>query len=203
AEPRLRGGLLGELEGLRDALAIVDHILREAERYPLLRTIGPSGQHHINHSRGADQPRNADRAAATDEDSEPSFRQGIIGAALGNPNMRGSGKLQTAADHRALQYGDHGYLRMLDLVECPMKRSREANAGLRTNFRERRQIGSGGKVLPLAIDDDGARAFRRVAEEALDARDHRGIERIPLGRAGQAQKRDRTTLTDDQTVCED
>ncbi len=53
------------------------------------------------------------------------------------------------------------------------------------DIREGRKIGASRKVFPLAVQDNGARLFRRMAEKGLDAGDRRVVQGISLGRSRQ------------------
>ena len=103
-----------------EALAIFHQILREAQRHPLFRRIGPPGQHHISHAGDADEARQAGRAAAADENAALAFGQGIKRTRLRHADMGGAGQFQPAADHRALQHGNHRHAGKLDSVKGPM-----------------------------------------------------------------------------------
>ena len=78
---RVAGDALGQLERLVAGLAVGDQVLRQAGALALLGVVDAAGQHHVGHARGADQPRDAHRAAAADEDAALAFGQGVEGAA--------------------------------------------------------------------------------------------------------------------------
>ena len=49
------------------ARAVVDEVLRQADRGAFGGVVDAAGEHHVGHARGADQARDARRAAAADE----------------------------------------------------------------------------------------------------------------------------------------
>ncbi len=59
-----------------------------------------------------------------------------------------------------------------------------------------REIEPGGEMLAFARQQHAARAFRRRAEECLDAEDGVVVERVALLRPVQPQDRDVTLLLD-------
>ena len=56
--------------------AVVDQVLRQADALAFLGVVDAAGEHHVGHARGADQARDARRAAAADEDAALCLRAG-------------------------------------------------------------------------------------------------------------------------------
>ena len=84
---------------------------------PFVGVVDAAGQHHVGHPRGADQARDARRAAAADEDAALALGQAVEGALLGDADVAARGQLEAAADHRAMQHRDHRHAAELDLLE--------------------------------------------------------------------------------------
>src|SRR5882757_9080185 len=99
--------------------------------------------------------------------------------------MCSSGELQTATDDAAVKDSDDRHTAILNPVESAVPGPRTANAGRRADVDNGRKIGTGRKMLPLAVQDNGARLLRRIAEEGLDAGDRRIVQGISFGRARQ------------------
>ena len=110
--------------------------------------------------------------------------QSVVRAAFSDPDMCSSGELQTAADDGAVQYSDDRHA-ILNQVESTVPGPRTANAGGRAEIRDGRKIDTGRKMLPLAVQDNGARLLRRIAEEGLDAGDRRIVQGVSFGWARQ------------------
>ena len=81
--------------------------------------------------------------------------------------MRGSGELQPAADHRAMQHGDRRDLAELDLAEGAMPQPGMGDALLDVALFQLAQIEAGGKMLALAMQQHGADIVRQRGEESL------------------------------------
>ena len=111
--------------------------------------------------------------------------QRVERAAFSDPDMCSSGKLQTASNDAALKYGDDRHTAILNSVESAVPGLRTANAGRRADIRNGRKIDTCRKMLPLAVQDNGARLLRRIAEEELDAGDRRIVQGISFGRPRQ------------------
>ena len=111
--------------------------------------------------------------------------QRVVRAAFSDPDMCSSGKLQTASDDAAVKYSNDRHTAILNPVESAVPGPRTANAGRRADVDNGRKIGSGRKMLPLAVQDNGVRLLRWIAEEGLDAGDRRIVKGISFGRARQ------------------
>ena len=125
---RVSGDALRQFEALGEAFAVLDEIRGQPDGLAFLGGICAAGQHHVHHARDADQRRQSHRAAAADIDAATAFRQRVVGRALGDAHMRGGGKLETAADHCAMQHGNHRHFAELDLVERPVPEARMGDA---------------------------------------------------------------------------
>jgi hypothetical protein len=97
----------------------------------------------------------------------------------------GSGKLQTTTYASAVEYSDDRHIATLDPVDSAVPGSRTLNAGRCADMHEARKIHPGRKMRPLAVQNDGARLLRRIAEEGLDAGDRHIGQGISFGRARQ------------------
>ena len=157
-------------------------ILRKAVGRAFGGGIDPAGQHHVGHPRHADQPRQPHRSAAADEDTALALGQREIGARLGDADMRGTGQLQPAADHRALQRGDDRHAAVLDAVEHPVPHLRVAQALGGVVLGQFGQVEAGREMIADAVDDNGADVVGQIGEAILDREDDAVIERIALGR---------------------
>src|SRR5260370_10715608 len=111
--------------------------------------------------------------------------------------MRSSRKPQTAPDDGAVQYGDNRRMAILNPVEGTVPGLRTSNAGQSADIYDGRKIDAGRKMLSLAVQDNGPRLFRRIAEEGLDAGDRLIVQGIPFGRAPHTEQRHRTALAFD------
>src|SRR6267378_1052008 len=75
-----------------------------------------------------------------------------------------------------------------------------ANALSYADLSDIGQVKASGEIAALSVQNNGARAIRRGAEEGLNTGDHVAIQRIALGRTGQPQQCHRTLLAHAQTV---
>ena len=66
--------LLGEFDALGQTGAGGNEIVRDADRLTFFGAVAAAGEHHVRHPRGADEARQANRAAAADEDAAAAFR---------------------------------------------------------------------------------------------------------------------------------
>ena len=187
---RIAGDALRQFEALGEALARLDQIGGQPHGLAFLGRIGAAGQHHVHHARDADQPRQPHRAAAADIDAAAALRQRVIGRALGHAHMRGGGQFQPAADHRAMQHGDHRHLAELDLLEGAVPEPGMGDALGDVVLLEFAEIEAGGEMLALAMQQHGADAVRQRGEEGLDAENGLVVERIALVRTRQPQHGD-------------
>ena len=183
-ERRIAGDALRQFEALGEALAGLDQIGGEPHGLAFLGRIGAAGEHHVHHARDADQPRQPHRAAAADIDAAAAFRQRVIGRALGDAHMRGRRKLQPAADHRAVQHGDHRHLAELDLLEGAMPEPGMGDALRDVALLQFAQVEAGGEMLAFAGEQHGADVVGQRGEESFDAEDGLVVERVALVRRG-------------------
>ncbi len=100
------GDALRELKTFCKTLAGFHQVSRQTDVLAFFGRIRAAGEHHIHHSRGADQPRQADRTTTAYINAAAAFGQRVVGRLLGDAHVRRSGKLKTAADHRAMQNSD-------------------------------------------------------------------------------------------------
>ena len=118
--------------------------------------------------------------------------QAVIGRALGDPDMGRGGKLEPAADHRAVHGGDDRGASELDRLERPVPHARMQNA-----FERIMALGDLGKVEPgremlaLAGQHHRANVLRQPGEERLEPQHGHIVERVAFFRSRQAQMRDR------------
>ena len=173
---------LGQLERLGEALAGVDHVLRDADREPFLRVVDAAGEHHVGHARGADQARDARRAAAADEEAPLAFGQAVERARLGDAHVARGRELEAAADDRAVQHRDHRHLAELDLLERGVPRARMDDAFGDAALGDLGEVEAGAEVIALAAHDDRARRLRQVDEGGVQLRDQRVADGVALGR---------------------
>ena len=188
---RIGGDALGQLDALREPLALADQIMREAEGLPLLGAVGAAGEHQVHHARDADQARDAHRAAAADKDAARAFGQRVVGGTLRDADVRRGRKLQPAADHRAMHHGDDRHAAELDLVEDAVPDGRMRNALFGAQHFQLGQIEAGGEMLAFGVQHDGFHARGQRVEERLDAEHGRVVQRIALLGTRQGQDRDR------------
>ena len=105
--------------------------------------------------------------------------------------MRRGGKLEPAADHRAVQHRDDRHAAELDALEGAMPGPRMLDAGEGVALGQFGQIEPGAEMLALAGEHDGADVLRQRAEESLDAAHGRIVERVALLARDEPQHRDR------------
>ncbi len=181
-ERRVLGDALGELDALGEAFAVLDQVMREAHGVAFLGVVDVAGQHHLLHPRHADEPRQPHRGAAADIDAAAAFGQRVVGRALGDAHVRGCGKLEPAADHRAVQHRDHRRLAELDVLECavPARRMLDAFGGVALG--ELGEIEARGEVLAFAVEHHGLDVFGQRGEERLQPQHSGVVERVALVR---------------------
>ena len=105
---RIAGDAVREFDALGEAFAFVDQILREPDAWPSsAESVRPVSIMSITRaapisggSRTEPPPPTIDAAAG--------LGQRVKGGAFGHPHMRRGGEFEPAADHRALQHGNHG-----------------------------------------------------------------------------------------------
>ena len=156
--------------------------MRKAVGRAFGRRIDASGQHHVGHPRNSDQPRQPHGAAAADEDAALALRQCEIGGRLGDADVRGAGKLEPAADHRALQRGNHGHAAVLNAVEDTVPHLRMAQAFGGVVLGQLRQVEAGGEMVADAVDHNGASVIREFCKALADGENNAVVQRVALGR---------------------
>ena len=110
--------------------------------------------------------------------------------------MRGAGEFQPAADHRALQRGDHRHAAILNAVEHPVPHLRMPQAVGGVVLGQFRQIEAGGEMIADAVDHHGADVIREIGEAILDRQDDAVVQRVALGRAVEADGQHRARCLD-------
>ena len=193
-ERRIAGDALGELERLGHAGAVVDEILRQPDRLAFFGAERAAGQHHVHHAGDADQRRQPHRAAAADENAAASLRQRVVGRAFGHADMHRGGELQSAADHRAVQHGDHRHLAELNALEGAVPGARMRDAAEHVALFQLGEVEAGAEMLAVAGQHHGANFGRQGVEERHHALHQRVVERIALLGPMQPQDRDRAAL---------
>ena len=90
--------------------------------------------------------------------------------------MACGGKLEPAADHRAVQHRHHRHLAEFESLEhaMPMREWCDAFGGVALG--QFAQIEAGGEMLALAVQHDGLDVVRQRREEGLDAADGRVVD---------------------------
>src|SRR6185369_4636045 len=109
-----------------------------------------AGEHHVGHSCGADQARNARRAAAADEEAALPFGKAVERARLGDANVTRRRKLEAAADDSAVQHRDDRHLAELDALERGVPRARVDDALGDAALADLGEVEAGAEVIALA-----------------------------------------------------
>ena len=190
--------VIGALPAMRSASSIAfasagagfDDVVGKSERSAFFGPVGAPGQHHVDDPGGADQPRQAHRSAAAEENAAAAFRQGVIGRALRDPDVARGGKLEAAAHHRAMQRRHHRDPAEFDALEGAMPRARMRDPGRDVALGQLGEIEPGAEMLAFAVKHDGLDVIRNGGEEIFDAPDGGVVERVALVRARQAQDAD-------------
>ena len=156
---RIAGDALGELDALGETLAGRDEIVRDPDRLAFLGVIAAPGEHHVHHARGADEPRQAHRAAAADEDAAAAFGERVVGGVFRHPDVAGRRDFQPAADHGAVQHRDHRDLAELDVLERAMPAARMRDALRDVARAQLAEIETRAEMVAFARQHDG---FDRV-----------------------------------------
>ena len=164
----------------------IDDVLRQADALAFVGVDHTTGQHHVGHSRDADQARDSRRAAAADEQAALAFGQRVVGAAFGDADVRRTRELEPAADDGAVQHRDHRDAAELDLLERRMPSARMHQAVGDAALGELRQIETCAEVLAFAAEHDHVHRVRQVDEGGVQLGDQRIVERVALGRAIEA-----------------
>ena len=170
--------------------AVVDDVLRQADGGALLGVVPAAGEHQVGHPGDADQSGHAHRGAAADEDPAHALRQGVERGPLGHPEVRGRSQLETAADHRALERGDHRDRAELDLLEGSVPHARVAHSRQRVPLGHLGEVEAGAEVVTVGVDDHAGDVVGQPDEEPLDPEHRRVVERVALGRTGQGEDGD-------------
>ena len=106
--------------------------------------------------------------------------------------MGRGGEFETAADHRAMQHGDHRHFAELDALEGAMPGPRVFDAGKNVALDELGQIEAGAEMLAVAGEHDGADiAPAAHVKKAPMPRTVWIVERVAFCRAIEPQHRDR------------
>ena len=159
-------------------------------RLAFLGVVAAPGEHHVHHARGADEPRQAHRAAAADEDAAAAFGERVVGGVLRHPDVAGRRDFQPAADHGAVQHRDHRDLAELDVLECAMPAARMRDALRDVARAQFAEIEARAEMVAFARQHDGFDPVRHAGEERLDT-EHRGVvDGVALFRTRQEQNRD-------------
>ena len=127
-ERRIAGDTLGEFDRFGQAGAVIDEILRQPDRLAFLGIERASGEHHVHHAGHAEKRRKPHRATAADENAAAPLRKRVVSRAFRHADMHRGGKLQPAADHRAVQHGDDRHFAELNAFERTMPRARMRDA---------------------------------------------------------------------------
>ena len=167
---------------------------------PSLRVVDAAGQHHVGHARGADQARDARRAAAADEEAALAFGQAVERARLGDADVAGRGELEAAADDRAVQHRDDRHAAELDLLERGVPRARMDDAFGDAALGDLGEVEAGAEVIAFAAQDDRARRLGQVDEGRVQLRDERIADGVALLRPVQAHVQHRARRLDVQQV---
>ena len=156
-----------QLLRLGHLLPLRHDILHDAVALGLVGLEHAAGQHHVLHAGEADQPRHAHRAAAADEDAARALGQAEERRLVGDADVRRRGRLESAAERRAVQRRDERDVaarhRLEIAVAVERKRQPLRAAGLPV-LRGPAQIEPGAEVVAVAEDD----AALRLLAGALD-----------------------------------
>jgi hypothetical protein len=185
----------GEFQRLRQRAAGFSEVLRETIGRAFGRRIDPARQHHVDHPRHADQPRQPHRSAAADENAALALRQREIGRWFGDADMRRAGS--PPADHRAFSAAitRRGYT-----TEHPVPHLGVPQALGGVVLGQFGQVEAGGEMIAYAMDDHGACPLGKIGKTVLDRQDNAVIQRIALGRAVEAHGQHRARLLDLEQV---
>src|SRR5262249_19884988 len=122
--------------------------------------------------------RQSHRAATTDIDAAAAFRQRVVSRTLRDADMRRGSELKSAADHCAMQDGNHRHRAELNLAESPVPESRMGNALANVSLFQFRQVEARREMFAFAGDQHAADILWQRCEELLDAYDGLVIECI-------------------------
>src|SRR5579871_1876115 len=191
---RVAGNALGKLDRRCKAGVRLDDVVGKTEQSAFVSPVAAPGQHHIDDAGSADQPRQAHRSAAAEENAAAAFREGVVGRALGDPDMACSGELEAAAYDRAMKNRHHRRPAELYALESAMPGPRMRNPGRDVALCEFGEIEPGAEMLALAVDDDGFDVVGDGREEVLNALNGGVVQRVALVRATQAEDANRAVL---------
>ena len=97
----------GQRKGFVERCAIWHQVLRQANAFAVLRVVHAAGQHHVRHTRRANQARDAHGAATADKNTTGAFWQRVERGLIGHADVAGACQLQPAANHCAVQRGNY------------------------------------------------------------------------------------------------
>ncbi len=180
-EGRVLGDPFGEFDGFVARLTLRHEVLREAHALAVLCVVNAAGEHHVGHARGADQPRNAHRAATAHKNSTRTFGQGVERALVRHANVARACQFEPAADHGAMQRSNHGGGSELNRVQGRMPHARVQHAGARVAFLQFREVEPGAKVIALAVQHDCTNGVGEVFKHLAQAQDQSVAERVAFG----------------------
>ncbi len=187
---RVRGDALGELDALVQAGMERHHVMREAEMLAFLGVVDVPSEHHLHHTRRADQPRQPYRAAAADEDAAASFRQRVVGRGLRHAHVARGGELEPAAHHRTVHHRDDGHLAELDALERAVPTAGVGDALGDIALGQLAEVEAGTEMIALAVEHHRPDPVRQGGEERLEPEHGRVVEGIALVGARERQDGD-------------
>src|ERR1700739_2998737 len=94
--------------------------------------------------------------------------------------MGSRGELKPAADHRAVQHGDHRHGAEFDTLESAMPGARVFDAFEGIALGKFGKIEPGAEVFAVAGKHHSADIVRQITEKNLDAVHHRIVKRVAL-----------------------
>ena len=182
---RVGGDARGQINGLGQGRACGHQVLRQAHAFAVLRVVHATRQHHVGHAGRANQFGHAHRTATADKNAACAFGQCVEGAVIGHANMAGTGQLQTATDHSAVQGGDDRHAALLDRVQCHVPAARVVNAFAGVTLFEFGQIEPGAKVVTLSVDHGSAGLGRQILKHITQRFNQAVVQGVALGGAAQ------------------
>jgi hypothetical protein len=188
-DERPRGGdPCGEHVALGD---LVD----EARFERLLRADRSAGQHQIERRRHADQPRQPLRSERARQQAEMDFRKPHSRARMRDPAMTRQGKLQAAAERRAVERRHHRLGTGLDAREHRVVGLRAEARKLERGDVTARDEGAPGAVnhrrFEFRVGRELGEPLRQLGDHVRRDRVHRRVVDQQRGDAAAAGKRDR------------
>ena len=171
-----------QLLGLGELLSLRHDVLDDAVAFRLLNLQHAAGQHHVLHAGKTDQPRHAHRAPAADEDPALAFGQCEIGRFVGNANLRGGSRFESAAQCRAMQRRDERDIAArhdLEIgVAVELERQALRPSGLPV-FGGPAQVEAGAEIVAVT-EDDAALASSPARSIAARTLHNVGVEAVAL-----------------------